>query len=181
MTVMRFCPLCGGVVRQQVPVDDNRLREVCSACAAVHYQNPRMVVGVIAVWQERILLCRRAIEPRYGYWTLPAGYLENGESTLDGALREAREEAGADILRPEPYCLFDLPHIHQVYFFYRGELNEGRAVAGSESLETCLFAAEAIPWAELAFPVVRRALEYFLADRSSGRFVFRAEGDAGAG
>ncbi len=145
------------------------------ACSTVHYQNPKMVVGCLPVWGERVLLCRRAIEPRRGFWTLPAGFLELDESTLEGALRETREEAAAGIERPEPYCLYELPHIGQVYLFYRGTLREGRFGVGPESLESGLFLEAEIPWDELAFPIVRRTLQHFFADRLTGQFPFHAE------
>lgn len=167
---MPFCAACGQPTQQRLPPGDNRLREVCTACNTVHYDNPRLVVGTLPEWQGRVLLCRRAIEPRRGYWTLPAGFLECGESMLDGALRESREEAGASVLQPALYCLFDIPYISQVHVFYRGELAEGRFEAGIESLEAALFRPEDIPWDELAFTVNRLALEYWLQDREQGQY-----------
>lgn len=172
---MKFCPGCGNEVCLQVPAGDNRERHVCETCGCIHYQNPRMIVGSIPVEGERVLLCRRAIEPRHGFWTLPAGFLELGESSLEGALRETLEEAGARIDNPVPYCLFDLPHIDQVYLFYRGELREGRFAAGTESLEVGLFAEDEIPWDRLAFPIIHRALQLFFADRKAGCFGFHAQ------
>lgn len=173
---MKFCPACGDAISLMVPAGDNRERHVCSGCETIHYQNPKMVVGCLPVWEDKVLLCRRAIEPRHGFWTLPAGFLELNETTLEGALRETQEEACAEVDNPELYCLYDLPHISQIYLFYRGQLREGRYAPGVESLDAALFAEPDIPWDELAFPIVRRTLERFFADRQAGVFPFRAEG-----
>ena len=140
-------------------------RHVCDTCDTIHYQNPKIVAGCIPVWQDKILLCRRAIEPRYGLWTLPAGFMENGETTLAGAAREALEEAHARMDALKLFTFFSLPHISQVYVFYRGQLIDGFAEAGVESLEVELFDEANIPWHELAFPVVRETLKLFFKDR----------------
>ena len=157
----------------QVPTGDNRPRHVCTVCAAVHYQNPKIVVGAIPEWQDQILLCRRAIEPRYGFWTLPAGFLERGETTLAGAARETLEEANARIEIGHLYSLFNLPHIDQVYMLFRARLLDLDFGPGEESLEVRLFAETEIPWDELAFPVVRETLNLFFSDRADGRSGLR--------
>lgn len=167
---MNFCSHCGACLTQRIPAGDNRRRFVCDQCQTIHYQNPRMVVGTIPVWQDHILLCRRAIEPRAGLWTLPAGYLENGETMCDGARRETREEAGADLKELTPFALFDLPFIKQVYLMFRGALATTSCHPGEESLEVQLFSEADIPWDELAFIVVRETLERYLSDRAEGHF-----------
>lgn len=170
---MNFCSLCGAAVTQKIPPDDNRMRHVCTACGEIHYQNPKLIVGAIPEWEDKILLCRRAIEPRYGFWTLPAGFMENGETTLAGALRETWEEAEAKVQKVELYRLFDLPHINQVYIFYRAELVNGEFGVGTESLETRLFSEQEIPWRELAFPIVGETLTEYFEERRHGRFSVR--------
>ncbi|HEX5637563.1 MAG TPA: NUDIX hydrolase, partial [Gammaproteobacteria bacterium] len=124
---MKFCSSCGASVSHITPEGDNRPRYVCDACATIHYQNPRIIAGCIAEWQDKILLCRRAIEPRHGLWTLPAGFMENRETTLQGAMREAMEEANARVINTSLFCTFSIPHISQVYMMYRGELLQGYA------------------------------------------------------
>lgn len=173
---MRFCSHCGQPVELKIPAGDDRPRHVCVGCEMVHYQNPRVVVGCLPTSGDRILLCRRAIEPRRGYWTLPAGFLENGETTQQGAEREMWEEAGARVVASTLYRLFDLPHIEQLYMFYRGELTADGFAAGTESLEVALFAEDEIPWSELAFPVVVEALREYLEDRRRGEFPVRSSG-----
>jgi ADP-ribose pyrophosphatase YjhB (NUDIX family) len=163
-------------VEQRIPPGDDRLRFVCVHCQVVHYQNPRLIVGCLPVHGERVLLCRRAIEPRKGFWTLPAGFMENGETTLDGALRETWEEARARVAGPELYRIFDLPYINQVYMFYRADLLDGTFGVGPESLEAELFLEHEIPWRELAFPVVVETLREFFADRQRGIYPVRASG-----
>jgi ADP-ribose pyrophosphatase YjhB (NUDIX family) len=160
----------------RIPAGDDRERHVCVRCEMIHYQNPRVIVGCLPVSGERILLCKRAIEPRLGYWTLPAGFLENGETTLAGAQRETWEEAQAEVANPVLYRIFDLPGINQIYMFYRGELIDNRFGAGTESLEVDLFHPETIPWQQLAFPVVIETLREYLADRERGEFPVRASG-----
>jgi ADP-ribose pyrophosphatase YjhB (NUDIX family) len=173
---MRFCSQCGHPVELRIPAGDDRERHVCVRCEMIHYQNPRVIVGCLPVSGERILLCKRAIEPRLGYWTLPAGFLENGETTLAGAQRETWEEAQAEVANPVLYRIFDLPGINQIYMFYRGELIDNRFGAGTESLEVDLFHPETIPWQQLAFPVVIETLREYLADRERGEFPVRASG-----
>jgi len=173
---MKFCSQCGASVSLRIPSGDNRPRFVCDQCQTVHYQNPRIVAGCLPVWEGRILLCRRAIEPRKGYWTLPAGFMENGETLEQAAARETLEEANARVHGLQLYTVFDLPHISQVYIFFRAELADLDFSAGEESLEVQLFEESDIPWGELAFPTVGRTLEYFLADRIVQNFPIRNEG-----
>jgi len=174
-TGMKFCSQCGGLVTQRIPDGDNRLRFVCGQCQIIHYQNPRIVAGCVPVWGEQVLLCRRAIEPRRGYWTLPAGFMENGETMEQAAARETLEEACARVRNLNLYTLFDLPHISQVYLFFRAELIDLDFAAGDESLEVQLFHERDIPWSELAFPTVGRTLECFFADRVQQSFPVRNE------
>ncbi len=170
---MNFCSSCGKPVEHRIPPGDNRLRYVCSACDTVHYQNPRIIAGCIAEHEDRILLCKRAIEPRYGLWTLPAGFMENAETTLQAAARESFEEANARIDNMRLYCTYSITHISQVYMVYRGTLIDGYAAAGDESLETRLFSEAEIPWEELAFPVISETLKLYYADRRRGEFPVR--------
>jgi ADP-ribose pyrophosphatase YjhB (NUDIX family) len=168
--MISFCPQCGQPVRQCVPAGDNRSRSVCDACGHIHYENPRLVLGAIAEWQGRILLCRRAIEPRAGFWTLPAGFMENGESTQAAAARETLEEACACVEHSRLFTLIDVPRINQVHIFYRSSLANGQHAPGEESLDTALFTESDIPWSQLAFRTVRLTLEYYFADRRAGAF-----------
>lgn len=170
---MNFCSQCGNRVLQRVPPGDNLPRYVCEACGKIHYENPKIVTGCIAEWEQKVLLCRRAIEPRFGLWTLPAGFMENQETTQQAAARETLEEANAEVEDLRLFGLFNLPHISQVYIMFRGRLKGGRASAGAESLEVGLFAEQEIPWDELAFSVVRESLELFFEDRRTGQFDAR--------
>ncbi|MDD5034023.1 MAG: NUDIX hydrolase [Methylococcaceae bacterium] len=172
---MKYCSECGSQVRLGIPVGDERERHICDACGVIHYHNPKVIAGCIPVWGERVLLCRRAIEPRLGLWTLPAGFMETGENLPQAAQREAREEANVEVEIEALYNLFSLPHISQVYVFFRASMIEERFFPGYESLETRLFSEEEIPWDELAFETVRRSLAYFFADRSKGEFILRME------
>jgi len=167
---MKFCSQCGGVLIRQVPAGDTHVRDICPHCQAIHYQNPKMVVGCIPEWEDRILLCRRAIEPRLGLWTLPAGFMELNETTAEAAAREAREEANAEIEIGDLYTLYSLPHINQVYIIYRGRLQNLDFSPGEESLEVRLFLESEIPWEEMAFPVVSRTLRLYFEDRSQARY-----------
>ena len=167
---MKFCSQCGAAVERRVPEGEDRERFVCASCGTIHYENPRMVVGCIVEEQGRILLCKLAIEPRHGYWTLPAGFLELGESAVQGATRETLEEAGASVEVLSPYAHFDIPLIGQAYIFYRARLRSPDFSAGPESLEVKLVSHDEIPWKELAFPVVRFALELHREDLERGRY-----------
>ena len=156
-----------------VPDGDNRERMICAECGFVLYDNPKIVVGSVARWGERILLCRRAINPRRGYWTLPAGYLELGEATSAGAEREAWEEAQARIAIESLLAIYDIPRISQVQLIYRARLIDERVAAGPESLEVALFGWGEIPWDEIAFPSVRWALHHEREAQRSGDFTTR--------
>lgn len=170
---MRFCSNCGAPVARRVPSGDNRERFICDDCETIHYQNPRVVTGCLVTWQERVLLCKRAIDPRAGMWTLPAGFLENGETTQEGAARETWEEARARVRVHDLYTMFSLPHISQVYLFYRAELVDGTFAAGEETVDAALFAEDDIPWTELAFPVITKTLELYFRDRPQQTFPVR--------
>ncbi len=173
MIDVKYCCQCGARVALRIPPGDNLPRYVCDVCGSIHYQNPKIVAGCVAVWQERILLCRRAIEPRYGLWTLPAGFMENGETTHQAAARETLEEACAQVINLTLYGLFNLPHINQVYIMFRGELSTPGVSAGPGSLEVALFTEEELPWRALAFPVVRETLRLFCQDRRTDRYPVR--------
>ena len=165
---MKYCPNCASVLTIKIPADDSRERFVCESCGSIHYQNPRNVVGTIPVYGKQILLCRRAIEPRHGYWTLPAGFMELGESTSRGAVRETFEEAGAVVEIGPLYSLLNVLHAEQVHLFYLASMTTPEFSAGEESLEVALFHEHEIPWDELAFPTVKQTLEWFFADRAAG-------------
>lgn len=167
---MNFCSHCGHAVELRIPEGDSLPRHICPACGTIHYQNPKMVVGSIPVWEDKVLLCRRAIEPKYGLWTLPAGFMENSETTAEGALRETWEEAGARVELDSLYTLFNLPHINQVYFMFRARLLDLNYQPGIESLEVKLFAEHEIPWDEIAFRTVKASLELYFQDRKKGEF-----------
>jgi ADP-ribose pyrophosphatase YjhB (NUDIX family) len=167
---VKFCSECGGKVTYRIPSDDNVPRAVCDLCGLIHYENPKLIVGCIAEWKDRIILCRRAIEPRHGLWTVPAGYMEMGETTAAGAARETMEEAGAIVEHLEPYALYNIPHISQVYLLFRAQLTEEKYEAGTESLEVRLFTEEEIPWSQLAFATVRNVLVRYFSDRRTGQF-----------
>lgn len=156
-----------------IPEGDNRERMICPDCGFIAYENPKVVVGSVVRWEDRILLCRRAIEPRRGFWTLPAGYLELNESTAAGAEREAMEEAEARILIDGVLAVYNVPRISQVQVIYRAHLAEPVFAAGVESLEVRLFAWEEIPWDELAFPSVRWALRHWREAVDTGDFAAR--------
>jgi len=166
---MNFCSSCGAPVRHEVPSGDDRPRAVCTRCEAIHYRNPRTVVGCLVEQEERVLLCRRAIEPQRGLWTLPAGFLELGESLLEGALRETREEACAEVTALGLHAQLDLPRIGQTYALFRGRLVGDEFAPGPESLEVTTCPRDEIPWDEFAFPVLRIALELYFADLDAGR------------
>jgi len=172
---MRYCSTCGQPVTMRVPVGDSRLRACCDHCGAIHYVNPRPVVGTIPVWGHEVLLCRRAIEPRYGKWTLPAGFMEIGETTGAGALRETLEEAGARVELGPLFSMIDVPHVEQVHIFFRARLLDLAFVPGDESLDVQLFQEAAMPWAEIAFRTVAATLHPFFADRARGSFGVHTE------
>jgi ADP-ribose pyrophosphatase YjhB (NUDIX family) len=170
---VKFCSSCGQPVALRVPPGDDRERFVCDACGTIHYQNPKIVTGCLPIYEGRVLLCKRAIHPRSGLWTLPAGFLENGETTVEGAIRETREEACAEVSVHGLYTVFNLPHISQIYMFFRADLTNPNFSAGPESTDVQLFEESQIPWEELAFPVIRDTLRHYFSDRSAGDFPVR--------
>lgn len=172
---INYCSSCGGTISLRVPPGDNLPRHVCDACGVIHYRNPRLVVGTLPVWQDRVLLCRRAIEPRRGLWTLPAGFMENGETLADAALRETREEANASIELGAMLTLISVPHVNQVHAVYRATLLDTGFAAGDETLEVRLFGEDEIPWDEIAFKTIAMTLRHYFEDRRTGSFRFHAE------
>lgn len=172
---MKFCHHCAGPITHHIPPGDDKLRYCCLVCDVIFYQNPNNIVGTIPFYEDQVLLCRRAIEPRKGLWTLPAGFMENGETSWQGALRETDEEAGATVtLMPDSlYTIFNLPNINQVYLFFRAELTDLSFAAGAESLEVKLFSEKDIPWQEIAFAVVKTTLKQYFEDRCQQYFPVR--------
>lgn len=165
---MNFCSVCGARVALRVPDGDNRPRWCCDNCGSIHYENPRLVVGTIPTWEDQVLLCRRAIEPRLGFWTLPAGFMENGETVQDGALRETTEEAGARVELSRLHAIYDVPEVHQVHVYFHATLLEPVFAPGIESLEVRLFREHEVPWDDLAFRTVVMALRAHFADLHAG-------------
>lgn len=172
---MNFCPDCSGPILRHIPDGEDRLRHVCSICGVIHYQNPKVIAGCLPTHEGRVLLCRRAIEPRYGCWTLPAGFMELGETIRDAAQREAFEEAGIEVADSDCYTLISLPGRSQVYVFYLAPMASPRFAPGIESLEVKWFNEAEIPWEELAFETVRRTLRHYFSDLKLGIFPFREE------
>lgn len=163
--MISFCSACGHATHRILPEGDSRLRDVCTstACALVHYENPKIVAGTLPLWQGKILLCKRAIEPRLGYWTLPAGFMELSETCEQGAVRETWEEAAAKVSVRSLLSVLDVPHTSQVHMFYLADLIDGTYAAGTESLEVELFAPEDIPWDNIAFKTVTKTLKHYLS------------------
>lgn len=171
---MNFCSSCGGSISIAIPEGDNRTRHICDDCGMIHYSNPKVVTGCIAHWEDKVLMARRAIEPRHGLWTVPAGFMENGETTYDGALRETVEEANARVNSPELYVIVNLPHINQIYMLYRGELADLDFSPGVESLDVLLMSKSEIPWHEMAFSTVSASLKLYFEDREKGHYPLHA-------
>ncbi len=171
---MNFCSQCGTTVIVRIPPGDDKPRHVCDNCGTIHYKNPLMVIGAIPEWEDRILLCRRAIEPRLGFWTLPAGFMELGETTGAAAMRETLEEANARIELGSLYTMLSVPHANQVHIFYRAQLLDLDFGPGTESLEVALFREDEIPWDEIAFRTITITLEHFFADRKAGAYQTRS-------
>lgn len=165
---MKYCSQCGEKVNLKVPQDDNRERFVCDHCDFVHYQNPNNVCGAILTSGDRVLLCKRAIEPRLGFWTLPAGFMENNETVAEGAAREAMEEANAQSGPLSLFGVFSMPYISQVHLMFHGQLLSDDVFPGFESLEVRLFRQDEVPWDDLAFPVIGHSLRLFYQHGSSG-------------
>lgn len=166
---MKYCSQCGGSLSRRIPSGDDRPRYICDHCRTIHYENPKVVVGCIPVWGEKVLLCKRAIEPGLGKWTLPAGYLENGETAEQGAVRETYEEAGARVEIVQPYVLFSLTFADHIYFMFHARMLNAHVAPGTESLSVRLFEESEIPWSEIAFSVIRETLERFFKDRPQNR------------
>ena len=166
----KHCKACGGAVKYLVPADDNRERAVCTVCANVHYENPLNVVGTLPVWGDQVLLCRRNIEPRHGFWTLPAGFMELGETAAEGALRETIEEAGARVEMQGLYTVLNVVRVGQLHMFYRARLLDTDFAPGPETIEAQLFDEADVPWDELAFRTVRETLKRYFDDRKRGQF-----------
>ncbi|HSM22044.1 MAG TPA: NUDIX hydrolase, partial [Rubrivivax sp.] len=145
------CRVCGAAAEYRIPPEDNRERATCTACGEIHYENPINVVGTLPVWGEQVLLCRRNIEPRYGFWTLPAGFLELGESTAEGALRETDEEAGAHVELQGLYTVLNVVRVGQVHLYYRARMLDTALAPGPETIEARLFREDEVPWDQLAF------------------------------
>ena len=169
---MKFCANCGAPVARRVPPGDTLPRWVCDHCGEIHYQNPKLVIGTVPEHEGRLLLCRRAIEPRYGYWTLPAGFMENDETTAQAAVRETLEEAGAPVELGELFTLISVPRVNQVHLYYRARLRGLEFNPGEETLEVALFDESAIPWQEIAFRTVAYTLKRWYEDRTLGGFAF---------
>ncbi|MBC7729818.1 MAG: NUDIX hydrolase [Microbacteriaceae bacterium] len=167
---IKHCRQCGAAASYVVPEDDNRERAVCPGCKTIHYENPLNVVGTVPVWGEQVLLCKRAIEPRYGFWTLPAGFMELGETLADGAIRETVEEAGAKIELQELFTVMNVVRVGQVHLFYRARMVDASLDPGPETLEARLFHEHEIPWDEIAFRTVRDTLQHFFACRRNGSY-----------
>ncbi|MEZ5739220.1 MAG: NUDIX hydrolase [Burkholderiaceae bacterium] len=172
---MKFCSDCGQTVNLTIPAGDNRERYCCVQCGSIHYQNPNMVVGTVPFLGDRVLLCKRAIEPRLGYWTLPAGFMEHGETVSQGALRETSEEAGIDVTLGELFSMLSVPHVGQVHLFYLAGMVSDAMDPGAETLEARLFTEAEIPWDDIAFRTVERTLRWYFEDRANNQFRMHTE------
>ncbi|WP_139850988.1 NUDIX hydrolase [Acinetobacter pullicarnis] len=172
---MSFCTACGHLTQDKVPLGDHQIRQVCVNCDTIHYVNPKVICGALAIWQDKVLLCRRAIEPRYGLWTLPAGYMELFETMEQGSARETREEAEAEVDIEHLYCMYNIPRIGQIYVLFKAQLIDGKFGAGEETIESKLFAEHEIPWEQLAFPSVERTLRHYFADKKQQDYPLHLE------
>jgi len=172
---MKFCCYCASPLVSRVPPGDNLPRWICDECGEIHYQNPKLVIGTIPEHRGKLLLCRRAIEPRYGYWTLPAGFMENSETAAQGAARETLEEAGAHVELGAPFSMISVPRVNQVHLFYLARVVDLDFKPGEETLEVALFEEAALPWKDIAFRTVGLTLKLWLSDRKAGAFTFHAE------
>ncbi len=167
---MNYCSHCGSdQLVFRIPEGDNFPRLVCGNCGTIHYSNPKIVTGCLSIWEDKVLLCKRAIEPRVGYWNVPSGYLENKESVEEGAKRELWEEARAQVDLLGVHSIYSLPHIDQVYVHFLGRLTELTFEPGEESLETALFTETEIPWSEIAFTSSEFSLKRYFADVQHGQ------------
>lgn len=170
---MNYCSSCAAPLHLGIPEGDHLPRHICDACGTIHYQNPRVITGCLPVFEDKVLLCKRAIEPRKGYWTLPAGFMENDESTTEGAIRETMEEANAHVIISHLYTLTSIVHVNQVQMIYLAQMEKPEFAKSSESLEVRLFEESEIPWDQLAFPTIKNALNYYFNDRKTGEFPLR--------
>ena len=170
---MKFCKECGSTVTLRVPDHDDRHRHVCDSCATIHYENPQIVVVALPRFEDKVLMCKRAIEPRSGLWTLPGGFMENDETTQQAAARETWEEAGARITINQLYTLYNLPHINQVHIFYLAQMHKPEFTSGVESLKTELMTEAEIPWDQIAFPAVKDTLEHYFNELKNDSFTLR--------
>lgn len=173
--MIKYCTQCGQPTHAQYPEHDHLIRQICTVCHYIHYENPKIVAGALVIEQDKILLCRRAIEPSYGYWTLPAGYLEIGESIQQGAMRECWEEAEAKINIEQLYCIYNILHVGHIYMLFKAKLSDGIFGIGTESLESRLFDIDEIPWQDLAFPSIERTLQHYINDVQQGKFLLHIE------
>ena len=172
---MKYCSNCGATVEKRIPADDNRLRYCCTSCESIHYLNPKVIVGTVPVKEGKVLLCKRAIKPRYGLWTLPAGFMENEETIEQGAFRETKEETSTQVEMGELYAIFNIPQIHQVYMLHLAKVVNDDFKKTTESLDVGLFSEAEIPWEELAFPFVPKILKYYFQDLKNNDFPLRTE------
>jgi ADP-ribose pyrophosphatase YjhB (NUDIX family) len=169
--LIQHCKACGSSVTYRLPDDgDTRERAVCNSCHTIHYENPLNVVGTVPVWGDKVLLCKRNIEPRFGKWTLPAGFMELNETVAQGAARETVEEAGAQFEMQELFTMMNVTRVGQVHFFYRAQLTSDTFDPGHETQEARLFAEHEIPWDEIAFRTVKETLQHYFADAKTGKF-----------
>jgi ADP-ribose pyrophosphatase YjhB (NUDIX family) len=169
---MNYCSSCGAVLQKKIPPGDNRPRFVCGSCNTIYYQNPKIVTGCLAEWENKVLMCRRAIIPRRGLWTLPAGFMENDETVVEAAIRETYEEANAGVEIIDLFTIFNLPDVNQVYMMFRARLRDLNYRPGEESLEVDLFDETQIPWDRLAFATIHHTLRLYFHDRQTGHFRF---------
>ena len=172
---IKHCRNCGTSVVYRIPDDgDTKARAICTACTTVHYENPLNVVGTVPAWGDKVLLCKRNIEPRWGKWTLPAGFMELNETVAEGAARETVEESGAEFELEGLFSMVNVARVGQVHLFYRARLLSDRFNPGFETIEARLFAEDEIPWDEIAFRTVKETLERYFADRRAGSFSIHA-------
>ena len=172
---MKYCSVCGSLTVKKIPEGDNRERDYCENCGTIHYSNPKIIVGTVPSKDSEVLLCKRGIEPRYGKWTLPGGFLENGETTSEGAFRETLEETNTEVEMGHLYGIFNVPQINQVFMFYLSKVTKNDFSATSESLEVQFFKEEEIPWDELAFPYIPILLKKIFSDMKSGEYNLLTE------
>ena len=167
---MKFCSDCGNPLERKIPPGDHLPRYLCAACGTIHYRNPKVIVGCIPEWEDgRILMCKRAIEPRLGKWTFPAGFLELAETSGQGAAREAQEESQALIEIGELFVVINVPYVSQLYLIHRARMTAPHFGPTTESSEVVLMREDEIPWDQIAFPTIWHSLKFFFADRAAGQ------------